>query len=276
MTGQRPRKGKQQRQAQTADKHLLYQNSVQAPEEDVRMFTRAYQDAFRCTPLRLREDFSGTGAVCAAWVRSRPDREALGIDLDPETIAWGLEHNVSELTAAQQHRIQLRQGDAREVSRWKADVVVVGNFSFYTLLERVHLKDYLQSARKNLRAQGVLLLQMMGGWEVMQPERWEHRKFPGFSYYWQQDGFDPITHHGLCHIHYAFKDGSILKDAFSYPWRIWSIPEVRELLEEVGYTRSEVYWADTDHDTGGTTGLYKRRKHAPAEAAWLAWVAAIK
>ena len=41
---------------------------------------------------------------------------------------------------------------------------------------------------------------------------------------------NPITHATTCHIHFKFPDGSKLKKAFTYEWRLWTAPEIRELL----------------------------------------------
>ena len=34
--------------------------------------------------------------VSLAWVKSAPDRQARCVDLDPEVIAWGKEHNIAK------------------------------------------------------------------------------------------------------------------------------------------------------------------------------------
>ena len=50
------------------------------------------------------------------------------------------------------------------------------------------------------------------------------------------------------HIHFEFTNGSRLKRAFTYEWRLWTLPEIRELLGEAGFSRSTVYWEDRDAD----------------------------
>ncbi len=44
----------------------------------------------------------------------------------------------------------------------------------------------------------------------------------------------------LCHIDFKFEDGSVQKRAFSYDWRLWILPEIREVLAEAGFRRSTV------------------------------------
>src|SRR5512145_471884 len=54
--------------ARTADRHVLYQESVQSPEADARFFTR-YFKKLAGRPLRfLREDFCGTALLCCEFV----------------------------------------------------------------------------------------------------------------------------------------------------------------------------------------------------------------
>ena len=56
--------------AKTADKHVLYQLSVQAPEAEVEFLTDWFKKIRGKKPLSLREDFCGTAILCAAWVKS--------------------------------------------------------------------------------------------------------------------------------------------------------------------------------------------------------------
>ncbi|MEW5849472.1 MAG: class I SAM-dependent methyltransferase [Myxococcota bacterium] len=262
--------------ARQADRYALYQESVQEPEHEVRFFQRAFKDAYARPPLVLREDFCGTAAICAEWVRSHAQHQALGVDLDDEPLRWGEANNQKDLTPQQRARIRLVRDDARSVSPVKADVVAAQNFSFYLFKTRDSLRDYFRAAHQNLKDEGVLVLDMMGGADFQDEDSAQARKQRGFTYVWEQKRFDPITNDVLFYIHFRFPDGSELPRAFEYDWRLWSIPEVRELMAEAGFTRSEVYWGETDKQTGKSNGLYKRRQHAPADPAWLAYIVGVK
>ena len=76
--------------AAQADRHALYERSVQDPDGDVKFFARTYRKIRGHDPVSLREDFCGTAALCAAWARSSPERTALGVDLSQETMNWGI------------------------------------------------------------------------------------------------------------------------------------------------------------------------------------------
>jgi len=261
--------------AKNADKYELYQRSVQVPSAEVRFFDRAYRHAYGSRPTLLREDFCGTAAICCKWVRSRAERRAHGVDLDPEPLRWGSEHNVAKLPAEAQKRLRLYQRDVREIKGQKADVIAAENFSYFIFRSREELLKYFVAARRSLARKGVLVLDVMGGSEVLQENRKEKRKVKGFHYIWEQARFDPITNHCRFHIHFKFKNGSRLRRAFSYDWRLWSIPEIEELLAEAGFRESAVYWEGTDADGEGN-GVYRRRKHAPSDPAWIAYVVGIK
>ena len=100
---------------------------------------------------------------------------------------------------------------------------------------------YFQAAYKNLAKRGLLVADIEGGTEAIDVHE-EIRRQRGFTYVWDQDYFDAITHYALCYIHFRFPDRSEIKRAFSYDWRIWTLPEVRELMLEVGFRKADVYW----------------------------------
>jgi hypothetical protein len=261
--------------AATADRYALYQKSVQSPEFDIALMSRIYRAHNGRPPLLLREDFCGAAALACAWAGSRPDRKAYGIDLDPEPLAWGALHNWQALPERAQRRVQLVQGDVRTVRTPRADLVAAHNFSFFIFRERKQLLDYFRSARRQLAAGGLLMLDVLGGSDTQIEDREEVRRIGGgVRYIWEQKRYDPIGNRALFAIHFAFKDGSLLKDAFTYDWRMWTIPELRELLAEAGFAFSEVYWEDAEGDTGEGSGVFRPRKRAPAETCWMALIAA--
>ena len=262
--------------ASRADKYKLYQKSVQEPDHEVEFLGRAFKSAYGRAPQVLREDFCGAYAVCCKWAKSGPKRKAIGVDIDPEPLAWGTEHNLTRLEPDQQQRVSLIQADVREVTGPKADVLAAQNFSFWIFKTRDELRGYFKAARANLRRQGVMVLDMMGGPDLLKEDQQDVKPYKKFKYIWDQQRFDPITHDCLFHIHFKFPDGSELHRAFTYDWRLWTIPEVCELLAEAGFKRVDVYWEGTDEKTGEGNGVYRRRKHAPSEPTWIAYIAASK
>jgi len=120
-----------------------------------------------------------------------------------------------------------------------------------------------------------MVMDMMGGPECLEEDREDTRDMGRFTYVWEQARFDPITHDALFHIHFRFKDGSEWPRAFTYDWRFWTIPEVREVLAEAGFSRSHVYWEGTDEDGEGDNN-WKKATWAHSEPAWIAYIVAVK
>jgi hypothetical protein len=269
------RKRKKHLTAATADKYWMYQQSVQAPDAEVSFFHDTFKKRFRRVPTLLREDFCGTAAVCCEWVRSRPDRIAHGFDIDPEPLSWGQENNLTALSPKQRARVTLHQQDVRRVKGPKGDIVAAQNFSYFTFRTRKELCDYFRVARRNLADEGMLVLDIMGGSEVIEEDRSDKRKVDGFRYIWEHRRFDPVTHRCQYDIHFKFRDGSKIERAFSYDWRLWSIPEVRELLDEAKFSESAVFWEGSDEDGEGD-GIYTRCESAPSDPAWVSYVVAFK
>ena len=76
-------------------------------------------------------------------------------------------------------------------------------------------------------------------------------------------------------IHFKFSDGSQIKNAFSYDWRLWTLPELQEILAEAGFDGSTVYWQGTDED-GEADGDFQPSTEGEPDAAWIAYVVAEK
>jgi SAM-dependent methyltransferase len=262
-------------QAQRADKYALYQRAVQVPEADVRFLRRIFRQHFGRDPRSLREDFCGTAALCGHWVQAHPGNLAFGVDLDPEPLAWARAHGLAALPEAARRRVQLVQGDVRSVSHAPVDVTVAFNFSHFLFKQRADLLRYFRKARATLAPEGLFVIDVFGGWEShrTQEETVDHGDF---TYCWEQARYDPIAMEILCHIHFDFPDGSRLRRAFSYDWRLWSVRELRELLEQAGFAKTEVFWEGTDTRTWEGNGSFRRCERALDDPAFIAYVAAVR
>ena len=256
--------------AKTADKHVLYQLAVQAPETEVDFLNGWFKKIRGKKPLSLREDFCGTAILCAAWVKSSKDRTATGLDIDKPTLSWGKEHNLAPLGDAQE-RVTLLQQDVRSTVKQKHDIICAFNFSYWIFKTRAEMVAYFAKVRSGLAKGGLFFLDAYGGWESHEPMQ-EHRKIKaGFTYVWDQNTFDAITHDVTNYIHFEFNDGTKLEKAFRYDWRFWSMPELQELLHEAGFKKVHVYW-DTSEDV--SVDAYRIRTRAPNQPGWLAYLVA--
>jgi len=262
--------------AQRADRYALYQKAVQSPDFEVDFFLQRYRELRGGRPVLLREDFCGTALLCASWCRSARSRRAIGIDISAEALAWGRRHNLRGLG----RRVRLIQANVLEVAGPPADIACAMNFSYCVFRTRGALRHYFETVRQGLKDDGLFFLDLLGGTETMGVAT-EERAIPGeeATYVWEQSRFDPITHELHCHIHFRFPDGSALRRAFSYRWRLWTLPEVLELLQEAGFARTHVYWEEVAEDPEDPemlhgTGRYLPVTEAENQESWIAYLVA--
>ena len=261
--------------ARTADRHELYQLAVQSPEEDVRFLERVYKSVRKKKPRHFREDFCGTAVLAANWVKRGKEYTAEGFDICGDTLAWGLAHNFEPL-GEKAGRCTLHMKDVREKSHKKPDVRAAQNFSYMVFKTREELRGYIQSAYDDIAKDGVFVMDIYGGPESM-AEMEEVRKIEqGFTYVWDQAVYWPATGEYKAHIHFRFKDGSEMKRAFSYDWRLWSLTEVQDILREVGFKDVVQYWEGTDEDGESGNGVYRKSRRGENCEAWVTYLVAYK
>jgi SAM-dependent methyltransferase len=263
--------------ARTADKYELYQIAVQSPENDVEFLTKVFKRLTKRAPKHFREDFCGTAALCAEWVRQGRAYTAEGFDVDPEPLAWGRAHNVEPLGKAAD-RVLLHRADVR-ARGIAADVRVAQNFSYCVFKERATILDYFRRVRNELAPGGMFAIDIYGGTESTE-ELEEPRKIEGgFTYVWDQYRYLPGTGDYTCHIHFRFRDGTELKRAFTYEWRLWTMPELKDLLREAGFSDVRSFFEQTDDEDGTGNGDYlldETGKSCENCAGWIAYLVALK
>ncbi len=261
--------------AKTADRHILYQLAVQSPEDDLDFLARLYKRLQGRTALRLREDFCGTALLCATWVKRSSKHVAEGFDLDPDTLAWGTVHNLEPLGQAAS-RVTLHMKDVRAASHVAPDIRIAQNFSYSIFKRRDELLEYFKAARKSLAKHGIFAIDIYGGYEATAEMEETRRVEGGFTYVWDQARYLPGTGDYRCHIHFRFRDGTEMKKAFTYDWRFWSMPEIKDLLREAGFRHVDSFFEQSDDDDDGN-GVFVRDdsgKTAEDCAGWIAYVIA--
>lgn len=269
------KKKKSMTMAEMADRHILYQESVQDVEGEIDFVEQTFEE-IRQRPMKiLREDFCGTMNTSCEWIRRGDDHEAVCVDNDEDVLAWGKANNVAKLKKKQQERMDIHCADVFEVKTKPVDAVLAMNFSYFIFEERAKLREYFKRVREALTDDGLLFLDIFGGYEAYQ-ELEEPRECDGFDYIWDQDDFDPMSGHMVCHIHFEFEDGSRLEKAFTYEWRLWSLPEIREILDEAGYSKVTVYLEGDDEETGEGNGIFEPATRADADAGFLGYIVAEK
>jgi SAM-dependent methyltransferase len=256
--------------AEKADIHELYEQSVQAVDVEAEFLRDTFRELRKREPLTFREDFCGTASLCCEWVRQGVERRAFGVDIDAPTLDWGRKHRLAKLPQSARARVRLLHDDVRSVETDPVDIVGAFNFSYFCFKTRDEVRAYFERVRDGLVDDGVFFLDVFGGPEASDLVK-EKTKIDGFTYVWEQAEFEPITSRIVCHIHFKFPDGSKIKRAFTYDWRLWTIPELRELLTEAGFSKVRVYWEGDDGDGGGN-GEFKEHATGEPDLAWIAYI----
>lgn len=260
------------------DPFQLYELAVQSPDHHAEWFVDVFRELRGRYPRKLREDFCGTHALSRAWVSRNRKNSALGLDLDPAPLRYGKKKSLKELNREQRARLEVVKQDVNSVTEPLADIVAACNFSFCVFKKRPELRRYFRGARASLKKDGIIILEIAGGPGMIRKgtERRTIRAPRGakFLYFWEQKRFNPITSEGKYAIHFELPGGKKIKNAFTYDWRLWSLPELREILLEAGFSQAAVYW-ETEHQGKGT-GEYLRTDKGDNSFAWIAYVVGLR
>jgi len=228
----------------------LYELCVQSPRHVVALLESIHGQR----PVVLREDFCGTASVSARWIedasKTNANPRALAIDLDDAALARARQR------AGLGGMLTVRKGDCvAAVDVEPADIIWVGNFSIGYIHSRGDLLTYFRRSKARLDAGntgfggGIFACDIYGGPNAYRLGGLARvhlgRTNELIHYYWSQDSGDPMT--GLVRNSISFKvqiGGEIvaeLPNAFTYYWRLWSLPELCDSLNEAGFTSVQAY-----------------------------------
>lgn len=257
------------------DKYELYHASVQSPEEDVKFYRDRYIDirGRNIKPTVLREDFCGGGAISCEWVKLNKNYKSVGLDLDDEPMNYGRKNYISQLTTDQQHRVALVKKDVLTKNLPKADIVAAVNFSYFFFKERDVLRHYFANVCNSLNKDGIFLVDIFGGTQCTGAIT-DKTKHKGFTYFWDQKNFDPYSNEAQFAIHFKYNN-KMYKDVFTYDWRMWTIPEVKEIMFEAGFKTVDVFWEGTNRKGAGN-GLFTKITEGEECESWIAYVVGAK
>ncbi|MDA0822037.1 MAG: class I SAM-dependent methyltransferase [Proteobacteria bacterium] len=259
--------------AKTADRHQLYVDSVQAVDAEIDFVDSTFTATRDRQAKFLREDFCGTGNTSCEWVRRRSDNYAIGVDLDEDVMNWGRERHIVNLSGSEQQRIALINNDVLTVQTPPQDIILAMNFSYWVFKQRALMREYFSKVRDALVIDGMFMLDCYGGYDAFR-EMEETTKHKGYTYVWDQAAYNPVSGEVLCHIHFKFKDGTRLKKAFTYDWRLWTLPELLEILNEAGFSKVTTYWQGWNEDETEGNGEFTPVVTADADAGWLCYIVA--
>ena len=272
----RSRKRKQGwRTAEGSDIHELYELSVQDPDNEVDIIKQIWEEQRGGTCRSIREDFCGTAAVAIRWVREQDEHTAIGVDFDADVLNWARSKAAEQLDPSQTSRLTLLKGDVLSTTTDLSDCLLAHNFSYYIFKQRSQVIAYFRTVLGEINDKGLFILDAYGGSDSF-VEMEEERDMDGFTYVWDQHKYDPVTGDVVNYIHFRFPDGTRIDHAFTYEWRLWTIPEIREMLLEAGFEKAVVYWEGTDEETEEGNGVWEAVQHGEACEGWIAYVVGVK
>jgi len=223
------------------DKYDLYLRAVQDPPAMADFLEGVYRDVNRKAPKTLREDFSGAFALTCEWVTRGKDRRGIAIDNDAKPLAYSTRHYLERMDAAEQKRVKVLKADVRSPKLPTADLVASLNFSYGIFKTRPALVKYLKQVRAKLSAGGLVVLDCLGGIEIAS-QMSSTAQLDGFSYTWEQEDFNPLTREAKFAIHFQPDGKPLSRRVFTYDWRMWTPIELREILQELGFKQTYLYW----------------------------------
>ena len=270
-----PMKKKSHLTAKTANKYDLYEESVQNVDFEVEFISKIYKRKNKIKCKSIREDFCASAKISSAWVKDNKNNIAYAVDFDQKILDFAKTSFSKNMSRDELDRLKLIKGNSLTKQTAKVDCVSAFNFSYWVFKERSELIKYFKNAYKNLNKKGLLMLDAFGGYEAHQ-ELEEKTQYKNFTYCWDQSCFNPITNELTCYIHFEFKDGSSIKKAFEYNWRLWSLPEIRECLLEAGFKSTDIYMQGWDDEKEEETEEFTKMTSCDADPGWIAYIIASK
>ena len=260
--------------ADRANIHDLYEQSVQNVEHEIDFMQETYKYLKGKLAYFYREDFCGTANSSCEWIKQGKNYNAIGIDNDASVLLWAKENRLARLSNNELSRLKVIEADVMTRQSISVDILSAFNFSYFTFNTREQLRKYFENSLSALKQDGIFFLDLFGGPEAHQEliEKTEHDEF---TYIWHQSEFYPLSHFIQCSISFEFPDASVIEDAFIYKWRLWSAPEIKELLFEAGFKKVNFYWEGEDDEGEGNGEFFPDDKGMP-DLSWIAYIVAEK
>ncbi|MCY2961933.1 MAG: hypothetical protein NTY35_17385 [Planctomycetota bacterium] len=215
----------------------LYERTVQDPARAVDLLVSRHGGS----PRILGEDFAGSAALSRCWVERVPGGRAIAVDLDGASLG----HAPHPLVEA--HVLDARSPTLARLG--PCDVVHAGNFSIGELHARAEVLGWARSAHARLVHGGIVAVDTYGGesaWRIGALER-RRREHDGseIRWLWEQRAADPLTAEVVNALSFRvlWKDEVVIDrpDAFVYRWRLWSVPEIIDVLREAGFAAVDAH-----------------------------------
>ena len=139
--------------------------------------------------------------------------------------------------------------------------------------------NYFKAALKSLTKGGILLLEMSGGpgfvEKITDRRVFRVSQTQKITYHWHQMNFNPVKRQGQYAISFKVNDDlKKYKHAFTYDWRVWTIPEVRDALKDAGFSKSVVFVEKSGK--GNSDDSYHISEVGDNDHTWISYVVGIR
>jgi len=237
-------------------KYELYQKSVQNVKKEVEFLKKTYRLLYNKIPTTFREDFCGTAMLSCEWVKSNVLNTAIGIDLDQETLDWGIKNNIENLSSGSD-RIKLKKQNVLDEynTNEKFDIICSLNYSHFLLQKRKELVKYFKNVSNNLDSKGLFILDFYGGSHIFIDHKYQHNKSSNF-YEFSGKQMNILNNQSKCSLNYKIKKNKF-KPLFSFEFRIYSIIELKEALEESGFNEFKLFIKEINDDENDDYAEYE-------------------
>lgn len=215
----------------------------------------------------LREDFAGSGSLARGWADLSPKHSAAAVEKDADVASYiGVHPRVKAVIA-----------DATRCTQ-QAEIIAATNFPLGYFHTRSELLKYLSHAKKCLTKGGVFFADMYGGDGCFTPQvqkRTLRNDIVGrFTYEWEQLAANEATRMVQNRMHFQLASLR-LENAFSYHWRLWALPELRDCMLEAGFKKVAIYDRLADAvDDEGNVWVEPVKDDEGLDATWVVYVVA--
>ncbi|KAK5668528.1 hypothetical protein QVD99_005543 [Batrachochytrium dendrobatidis] len=231
--------------------------------DETNLATKTYTRSDPAPPIPriLLEDFCGTCVLADAWCKQHVTNTAIGIDNDPAVTAYARSQT---LIHSHSSRVSVWTGDVLDPTLFmeknkQVDMIAALNYGVFYFHKRHDLIKYLKRCLVGLKPGGVLIADCFGGARVFSSQgRLFKRRIADFTYFFEQTPINPLTNKLGVRLHFRFDDGSWLKNAYTYVFRVYSITEIQEAMEEAGFSSSFIWIASSAEESVVTQNRKKR------------------
>jgi hypothetical protein len=138
--------------------------------------------------------------------------------------------------------------------------------------------EYFKRCKNILAPGGLFICDLFNAFAAEGSGNLGYRKDCGaFDYIFEQSNIDLVSNTCHCHISFKFKDGSWMKRAFSYHFRMWTLAEVRDAMLEAGFVDVDFFLSYDDGKTGSDekTYVHVSQKITDVNRSWSAYITGI-